>query len=312
MIFGRATKTIRSAVAVLAMLAASPASAWFDMGHMIIAAVAWAQLQPAAREKIAALLKLNPDYPAWTAGVAEERRDGIAFVHAATWADDIKRRSNYQLGSIAQDGADAAANAGYSDHLAHPYWHYYDLPLSADGAATAPPAAPNALTQIKTFAAALASDAPDDVKSYDLVWLEHLVGDAHQPLHAVSRFSRGWPQGDRGGNAEKICRALTCGLKLHAFWDSALGDRGNAEDAIAAAAALAPPNPARAAMDDPAVWFDESAALARESVYTPAVGDGAGPFTLDQDYQDQAARIARVQAAVAGARLARLLNAAFR
>jgi hypothetical protein len=27
--------------------------------------------------------------------------------------------------------------------------------------------------------------ASDDVKSYDLLWLIHLVGDTHQPLHAI-------------------------------------------------------------------------------------------------------------------------------
>lgn len=49
----------------------------------------------------------------------------------------------------------------------------------------------------------LGSLASDDVRSYDLVWLLHLVGDLHQPLHATSRFSNGLDDA-RGGNDEKV------------------------------------------------------------------------------------------------------------
>src|SRR5262245_48474805 len=60
--------------------------------------------------------------------------------------------------------------------------------------------------RIPVFRAALpyGSGADDDVRSYDLVWLIHLVGDAHQPLHATARFSKTFPDGDAGGNPVKI------------------------------------------------------------------------------------------------------------
>jgi hypothetical protein len=51
----------------------------------------------------------------------------------------------------------------------------------------------NALTQIKAFTATLASNASDDVKSSDLVRLIHLLGDAHQPLHATPAFTAADP-----------------------------------------------------------------------------------------------------------------------
>jgi hypothetical protein len=286
----------------------APAYAWFDQGHETIAAAAWDRLRPEVRETVARLLQRNPDYADWTAGAPADDRDRIAFVHAATWADDIKRRPDYQRGSIAEDGAHAADNIGYADKLAHAYWHFVDLPYSSDGSPVTLPEAPNALTQILAFAAALRENEPDDVKSYDLVWLEHLVGDVHQPLHTVSRFSRALPHGDRGGNEERICRAFVCGLKLHAFWDGLLGESSDPADAIEAAKGLPAPDPGRAEEADPQVWVDESAALARAVVYTPAVGDGAGPFTLDDAYQVEALADARDQASVAGARLARLLN----
>ena len=32
-----------------------------------------------------------------------------------------------------------------------------------------------------------------------LSWLFHLIGDVHQPLHAVQLFTREYPKGDRSG-----------------------------------------------------------------------------------------------------------------
>jgi hypothetical protein len=67
------------------------AFAWFDMGHMTVAAAAYAKLDPAVRARAAELLKLNPDYEHWVADVPAERRDMVAFVRASTWAG--KRQS---------------------------------------------------------------------------------------------------------------------------------------------------------------------------------------------------------------------------
>ena len=94
---------------------------------------------------------------------------------------------------------------------------------------------PNALTQIIVFRDTIASaTADDDVKSYDMVWLLHLVGDVHQPLHATARFSHDSPEGDRGGNDVLLC-GDPCKKNLHSFWDQAAGT-GTGITAIARAA----------------------------------------------------------------------------
>ena len=52
-------------------------------------------------------------------------------------------------------------------------------------------------------------------------YLVHLVGDIHQPLHAVAMYNGSYPNGDAGGNFVKI--NLLNGTKnynLHSFWDS--------------------------------------------------------------------------------------------
>lgn len=300
-----------AALAVGSLFGSTQSRAWWDMGHMTVAAVAYERLEPVVREKVAGLLRLNPEFDAWVQGVAADQRDRVAFIHAATWADDIKRKGDYERGSIAHDGAEATANIGYADHKVHDYWHFVDLPFSA-GVPGREPDSPNALTQIETFRQTLASKASNDAKSYDLVWLIHLVGDVHQPLHSTSRFTRSLPKGDQGGNKETICLAFTCGSKLHAYWDGLLGDSGSPAQASALAAALPAPDANSVADDDARRWASDSERLAEQFVYTPAIGDGTGPFTLDDAYQSDAKRIARQQVALAGARLARLINAALR
>jgi hypothetical protein len=279
---------------------------------MQIAARAFDQLEPSVRTKVGLLLKLNPDYAAWTQGVVRADKYRYAFIRAATWADDIKERPDYIKVGDLPSAPDAARNIGYADRLVHGYWHFVDFPFSSDGTPLRQPEPPNALSQIRLLSSALRSSSSDGIRSYDLVWLIHLVGDAHQPLHATSRFTRQFPTGDSGGNAEKVCMSLNCSLKLHAFWDGLLGDRGTPADAIAAANQLPVPDCGLAAVADPQAWVEESFAIAQQSVYTSAVADGRGPFMLDQSYQAAAIQIAKARAALAAARLANLLNSALR
>jgi len=86
-------KSVACILALAAALCPAGAQAWNARGHMTVAAIAWEKMTPAARQRAAALLQLNPDYPTWTAGVAEAERDRVAFIHAATWPDDIKSRA---------------------------------------------------------------------------------------------------------------------------------------------------------------------------------------------------------------------------
>lgn len=295
--------------AIAALSLGTPALAWWDAGHMQIAALAYDQLDPAVRDKVDNLIELNSSYPAWTAGVAEADKAKAAFVHAATWADEIKRDPAYTRDTA--DASTASQNLGYADRLVHDYWHYIDLPFSTDETQVAPPVSPNALTQVQLFMATLGSDASGDLKSYDLVWLLHLVGDLHQPLHATARFSQ--PLGDdRGGNDETVQPTQGQPVRLHLYWDSLLGDAATPSASIAAAQGLPAADTDAAAVSDPAQWIIESFAMAQNDVYTDLIGLGAGPFPLTQAYEDRALVVARERAALAGGRLASLINVALK
>ncbi|QPC91600.1 hypothetical protein [Mesorhizobium sp. INR15] len=50
------------------LVQAPPALAWWDKGHMEIAAAAYPLLDPPVRAKVNALIMMNPYYPSWIAG----------------------------------------------------------------------------------------------------------------------------------------------------------------------------------------------------------------------------------------------------
>src|ERR1700758_3364100 len=52
-----------------------------------------------------------------------------------------------------------------------------------------------------------------------MVWLMHMVGDIHQPLHCLTRVSATHPDGDRGGNLVLLNGPAK---NLHFFWDDVL------------------------------------------------------------------------------------------
>ena len=311
---------LASLAAALAMAAAvTTAQAWWDAGHMQIAAVAYQNLTPQAKERADALLRLNPDYAKWTAGAPDDATaKQWAFAHAATWADDIKLRP-YGYTRDAAASATAGQNIGYADRNQHDYWHYKDVPFSPDGTPLLPSNPVDAVTQLRLMVEALpaTSGASDDIRSYDLVWILHMIGDVHQPLHAVARFTRELPTGDRGGNAEMVIPATGETITLHAYWDRVFGGYvspfgaifdAEAQDGIGRLDA----NPELAKIVDPERWIEESAALARTYAYAAPVSNGANAVPLTREYETNARNIARSQAALAAARLANLLNTAFR
>jgi hypothetical protein len=309
-------------IATTLLVSAAPARAWDDLGHMEIAAAAFAKLTPRARQRVAALLKLNPRYRAWIAGAAKGDEERAAFMRAATWADSIKNDPDYKEDQVT--APTATQNVGYADHLVHGYWHYVNQPFSADGTPVVPAVEPNAATQLRTFRAALgARDTSDDLRSYDLVWLLHLVGDVHMPLHCIARFDRDHPKGDRGGNGVAITGnsnpvpcddARLCPFgppnNLHFFWDDLEGVSYATRPALDAAARLPRPDPKLAAIGDESAWIQEGFDVARAVVYAPPIGVGRGPFTVDAKYEATAHRVARERMALAAARLANLLNEA--
>jgi len=307
-------KAFPAVFALFAVLACRQALAWNSVGHMTVAYAAYQQLTPTEKARVAALLELNPYYKEWLgyikAGTSDADRDMYVFLMAATWPDEIKAMGSHYVGNDTPPRAEVTTlNTGYTDLRAHKYWHFVNTPFSADGTALPAVSSPTATQKIALFRAALASKEPDPIKSYDLVWLLHLVGDVHQPLHCTTRVSAAKPHGDEGGNMVAVNGPSK---ELHAFWDGAVGegDTRNFMMAVTVGGTLPKPDASLISDDNIDDWAAESFALARSSVYVDPVGPGPGPYTMTADYTANAQRIAKQRIALAGARLANLLKTA--
>jgi hypothetical protein len=309
---------------LLAVLAtAAPVHAWNSFGHMEVAYLAYQKLTPATKARVWTLLQLNPDFPTWEstipAGTTDADKQLMVFMIASIWADEIKGVAPYKNRFTDEDphnvnvpdGTTSAQNIGYTDLFRHRYWHFIDRPFSRDGTPLPPVPQPNALTQIIAFRAVLSSAGANELKSYDLVWLLHLVGDVHQPLHCTTRIESGAPDGDQGGNAVKCPNCIPGYGELHGFWDDVLGTTGDNPDyqsVMAAAKKLPKPIAGKARTKDADVWITEGIAYAKSTVYKAPILAGHGPFTLTDKYKAAAKALARQRVALAGARLGNLLN----
>jgi hypothetical protein len=303
-----------------------PTLSWNGKGHEVVAYIAYQHLDPGTKTKVDSLLKKNPCYSQWVSAVRvlpeNERPVGI-FMLAATWPDAIKQNSyscqpNFHFtadgennGDTPPSGSEAGQNIGYNDTHRHKYWHFVDTPFSTDGTPTKEPSHPNAVDEISQLGAGLGSSEADDVKSYDLVWIEHLVGDVHQPLHDTSRFTRKHPNGDAGGNLVLICSTPNCTQELHAYWDDILGPE-NLQAAITMGKELnARTKPDLAGISDYHSWVTEGFELAQKYAYaSPISNDEPGsPAGLpNKQYHDAVQQVAESQVLLAGYRLAGLLN----
>ena len=286
------------------LLVLQPTLAWNDFGHEAVASVCYQRLTPQVKERAKALIKLNPQYGEWLKHVCPAfDEDEQLFMIAATWSDQIKDRSDY-INDPA--GPDSTQNIGYSDKRMHKYWHYVDIPYSQDGTPLPPLPLPTAEDEIPAFQRVLASDANDELKSYDLCWLLHIVGDIHQPLHTINRACKDSPRGDNGANDVKITGSAD--KALHKFWDNLLGPEGPPATVIPFAHKLSSANKELAAETNVHDWVQESHQLAIDKFYQKPIGPEDGPYALTKEYKKMASKLAKQRVELAGERLANLLN----
>jgi hypothetical protein len=247
------------------------------------------------------------------------------FMRAATWADTIKHEwlsdSDTPPANLMTE-----VNIGYTDTASssYGYWHFVDTGFTSDHSTVLATPAPNAATQIVALRQDIASGEDDVLKSYDLIWLLHLVGDIHQPLHGSTGYYAN--RSDIGGNdVKKLTTAMrkwfegtqstTAPSELHAFWDDLPGEGQPAPaipDAIAFATPL-PAAPATAVTDiDPADRTAASFAMAKKDAYRAPIGKSTTPpapstsYAMTMAYYNRAMKDAKSQIALAGARLAKL------
>ena len=250
--------------------------AWGHEGHRLTALVAETYLTAETRAQVAELL-----------GVSVKDTDALADI--ASWADDYRQ-----------------------EHPETAPWHYVDIPLSAPGfdrlrdcpalADASSPWRDCATDRILYFEGRLADTSlslPE--RAMALKFLVHLIGDVHQPMHAI---------GDaKGGNQNRVIflGSTQCGTRpcnLHSVWDDALiEERGLSETKYTALLLeeIKQNHWERLNGGEPTGWANASHRYA-VNAFAP---DGA---MLKHDYYREEIRVVDSQLALGGLRLAHVLN----
>ncbi|MBV9242567.1 MAG: S1/P1 nuclease, partial [Acidobacteria bacterium] len=179
-----------------------------------------------------------------------------------------------------------------------------------------------AMDKIAEFDKLIRSGASDADKAVAIAWLEHLIGDIHQPLHASSRVTDSNADGDQGGNLFLLTPKGTPRNQqenLHHLWDAiVLIYQPNTKDLPEAdylypigddIMKLYPYDKLKGDLADGKfdVWKDESYKIASTEAYT-----GIEWFKPASDaYKKRAFEIAQRRIALAGYRMADEFNDAF-
>jgi len=293
------------AILTAAVLALPASALWDAAGHRTVAAIAWEHMTPRARARAVELLLHGPALANFAslrpAGASEAARDRALFLNAATWADLVRNRNQ----------------AWHVYH--HPTWHYADFYWDVENRQPRdiPGTGPDSLNAVERIVALRAtlvdSSAADTTRAVALAWLLHLVGDIHQPLHCSSRVSpdEPLPHGDAGGNTFR----LDDDRNLHGYWDRILDEAiapEPGEDSIAYASRIAQRSertePRVTSSADVSGWAQEGLRIAQTVVYA-GVSRGTAPSA---DYEAEALRVSEGRIALAGYRLAALLNEALK
>lgn len=292
--------------AALGLLVPAAAKGWDETGHRVVARIAWDNLTPTARARVVELLMSAPE----DAGIREllpqdsrplEVRQRELFLRASVWPDYVRGNRTYDRGD----------------------WHYVNLfweqpPGSRPRDLPGMPPAGKAVQQLEAFESTVASpQVPAAERAVQLAWILHLVGDIHQPLHASARVTPRYRDGDRGGNRFELEGRPN---NLHSYWDQAVtrehrwlpGDTTPDLFVESAAEAVQRGQP-RSRFDTRLLpgrypeWARESVGVAKTVAYT-GVTEGERPSAA---YRRKVYRAAEPRVALAGYRLAEMLNRLF-
>src|SRR5882757_6940993 len=113
-----------AALVIGCLLPCSVAVAWNSPGHMIVALIAYDQLDPATRARAVELLREHPRFsehfqgemPREVSKAGAQAKDEWVFAHAATWPDQVR---------------DAKGGVNHQDvtQFHRPWWHFIDEPV---------------------------------------------------------------------------------------------------------------------------------------------------------------------------------------
>lgn len=248
--------------------------AWNNLGHRLIAQIAYDNMEEKSRHLFAEYNQLLN---------VKGRR--FTLVDSAIWMDTLYSDKYKSLRKL----------------------HYIDIPLIVGKVKRRPKLDSYNIVFAINVTRAILQDKKanplDRALAFRILW--HVVGDIHQPMHAVSRYSKRFPYGDKGGNLEKLGKNRIA-KNLHQYWDRGAGillarKKLTAIEVKNLAKEIAkeyPCNKVKVELE-PAAWAKESHAIAANYAYN---------LPINSNYQESAQIISKKRIAIAACRLAVMSN----
>ena len=263
-------RTIATLLALAVPAFATTVQAWGDIGHRIVAELAFRQLDPSAKAEVERLLKADGD-------------DSLPDV--ASWPDRL--RDNPETKELGK----ATGPLHYMDFV-DGKCHYVPAQQCAEGKCV--------VGGLEKYVAILGDRHKSNAERAEaLKFVVHFVGDVHQPLHAGNRD-------DKGGNEYQV-QFDGKGTNLHSVWDSKMLYTRDLKwqayaDRLAAEGPVTLPKP-QAPLDNPyAQWAEESCEIVAKDGFYP------DSHKIDDAYVARNLPVAETRLREAGKRLADLLN----
>jgi nuclease S1 len=262
---------MRRSIAVLLLLVPSSLYAWGRLGHAVVADIAQQNLSD-------------------TAGAEVDRLLGGKSMASISSVPDQIRNKRPETGP----------------------WHFTDIPVTREYDAAEDCVDTNCVVdQVKAAQKTLGDRSKSDADRKDaLIFLTHLVGDLHQPLHCAMRLKSG--KSDRGGNLVKV-RVNGNQDNLHHVWDATLLEQEelNQSDYVDFLTGdfIGDRDPETLMTGTVEDWAGQSHTLAQESAYKP-IKNSSKVVTISAKYLDDNTKVVDDQLLKGGLRLARLINEA--
>jgi hypothetical protein len=293
------TSIIATAIASLALLP-NVAHAWNYQGHVTVAQIAYQNLDTAARTQVDVLAaKAYQSMPKDIQQKMDSFEGASQFAKLAMVPDLIRKIPAEDI--WAQMGETIPASLNQWDEKETGAWHYinqtYPATSQCDFIHT-----PN----IKLVASYLFDDFEQNPQAASMMFMSHVAGDSHQPMHSISQsLNQNTCETDLGANKHTLDVPQK---DLHHLWDSGMGllDTAHNINDFATDLQLAYPSTTLTLgkTADVDLWVTESYQLA-DFGYSVAID--AKP---SEAYYSKGTELVKQRMAQAGYRLADELNSA--
>ncbi|MCC5015988.1 MULTISPECIES: S1/P1 nuclease [unclassified Legionella] len=259
------------------LLVITKSYSWNALGHRLVAQIAYNHLTKQAKQ-------IFNHYN----HTLDKQYRPQSLVNAAVWLDRLHDQNQLWLAPK----------------------HYINIPFTKDGTRLIQPARVNAVSAVEEAMRVINSPQKSElVKGFSLRVLLHVVGDLHQPMHAVNQFSVRYPKGDKGGNLY-LLGANPIASNLHSYWDKGGGMLSKKRhysqaqvNRLAYRIEQRWPCSIASVNLQPKVWATESHQLAIHKAYQIKAGQKP-----DKRYQRMVKATTEERLAIAGCRLAAVLN----